>query len=83
MESPTSVGIVIYYLVLDIPYLTKQLLFEYLSFLYQRTPLYIAAKEGYEYTVKYLVQKGADANLTDNEGVSMWKIQAIQITLPH
>ena len=59
--------------------LTQQLLFENLPFLYQRTPLYIAAKEGYAYTVDYLLQKEANANMTANDGVSMWKNQSIQI----
>ena len=59
--------------------LTQQLLFENLAFLYQRTPLYIAAKEGYAYTVDNLLLEGADANMTDNNGVSMWKNQSIQI----
>ena len=38
---------------------------------YQRTPLHIAVKEGYEHTVKSLVEKGADVNIPDNKGVSI------------
>ena len=66
-------------LVLEFLYLTRQLLFSYayLHSLYQRTPMYIAAKEGYYHTVRYLVEKGADANIADDAGVSMWKNQLI------
>ena len=49
-----------------------QLLFS----LYQRTPLYIASKEGYKYTVECLVAKGADINIEDDEGVSVTIIYA-------
>ena len=38
--------------------------------LYQRTPLHIAAREGYLNTVKTLVEKAPDINTTDNDGVS-------------
>ena len=62
---------------------TTQLLFEYLPSLYQQTPLVIAAKEGYEYTVKYLIENGADASMTDNGGVSFWKVSQYKITLVH
>lgn len=58
-------------------------MFEYLPSLFQQTPLYIAAKEGYEFTVKYLVANKADASLTDNGWVSIWKSQSIQMTLVH
>ena len=40
-------------------------------FLYQRTPLHIATKEGHEITVKSLVDKGANINIQDKAGVSM------------
>ena len=39
-------------------------------FLNQRTPLHIAVREGQEYTVKSLVDKGADISIKDNDGVS-------------
>ena len=37
---------------------------------YQRTPLHIAVKEGKGHTVKFLVEKGADINIKDKNGVS-------------
>ena len=36
----------------------------------QRTALHIAVREGQEYTVKSLVDQGADINIRDNDGVS-------------
>ena len=36
----------------------------------QRTPLHIAVREGQEYTVKSLVENGADVNSKDKDGVS-------------
>jgi len=38
-------------------------------FLSQRTPLHAAASEGHEYTVKSLVDNGADVSIKDEEGV--------------
>lgn len=37
---------------------------------YQQTPLHIAAKEGHDHTVKYLVDKGADIHIKDINGVN-------------
>ena len=37
----------------------------------QQTPLHIAAGEGHDYTVKYLVGKGAVINIKDMNGVCM------------
>ena len=37
----------------------------------QQTALHIAAREGHERTVEYLVSKGADINIQDNNGVCM------------
>ena len=37
---------------------------------FQETPLHMAAKEGYEHTVRYLCKYGADTTLKDNDGVS-------------
>ena len=42
----------------------------YFVYLYQRTPLHIAVKEGKGHTVKFLVEKGADVNIEDIDGVS-------------
>ena len=46
---------------------TTSLLF--VTFSYQRTPLHLAAREGCDYTVTCLVQKGADINIKDKDGV--------------
>ena len=56
--------------------LTKQLtafsiVLRLLFSLYQRTPLHIASKEGYKYTVECLVAEGADINIEDDKGVSV------------
>ena len=42
----------------------------YFFFLFQRTPLHIAAGKGYKYTLECLIKQGADINITDNDGVS-------------
>ena len=39
-------------------------------FLHQRTPLHIAAREGYDKTVEFLIEEGAQIDIKDNEGVS-------------
>ena len=39
-------------------------------FSYQQTPLHIAASKGRDYTVEFLLEKGADKNIKDKEGVS-------------
>ena len=36
--------------------------------------MHTAAKEGYKYTVEYLVMKGADISLKDKDGVSTSKV---------
>ena len=36
---------------------------------YQQTPLHIAATEDHDYTVKCLVEKTADVNIKDMNGV--------------
>ena len=41
------------------------------AFLYQQTPLHIAARQGYVKTVECLVEKGADISIKDNNGVSI------------
>ena len=46
---------------------TTSLLF--LTFSHQWTPLHVAASKGRVYTVKWLVNKGADVNIKDKEGV--------------
>ena len=40
----------------------------------QRTPLHVAAREGYKYTVKSLVEKGANINLKNKDGVSVTRL---------
>ena len=39
--------------------------------LYQHTPLHIAAGNGYKRTTERLIEKGADFNIQDNDGVSI------------
>ena len=43
----------------------------YVPFLCQQAPLYIAAREGHDETVKFLVEKGANINNNDVDGVSV------------
>ena len=44
---------------------------------YQWTPLHVAAREGYMYTVKSLVEKKANIKLTNKDGVSViWLLVA-------
>ena len=47
--------------------------------MYQRTPLHTAAKEGYRYTVEYLVKKGADITIKDDKGVSAWDYTTVDL----
>jgi len=37
---------------------------------HQKTPLHMAVESGNDATVKFCVDKGADVNIKDNEGVS-------------
>ena len=39
------------------------------TFFYQRTPLHLAASKNHDYTVEWLVKKGADINMKDKTGV--------------
>ena len=48
--------------------------FKYFCLLYQCTPLHVAASKGRDYTVKWLVHKGADMDIKDNNGVSETKL---------
>ena len=43
----------------------------YISFLYQLTPLHMAAKRGCTSLVKYFIDKEADVNIKDHNGVSI------------
>ena len=38
----------------------------------QKTPLHLAVEEGKEGTVQLLIEKGADINIKDNDGVCEW-----------
>ena len=46
-------------------------------FPYQRTPLHVAAYHGRKEVVEYLVQKGADTNIEDINGVSNSKLELL------
>ena len=39
------------------------------TFSYQQTPLHVAASKSRDYTVEWLVKKGADINIKDKTGV--------------
>ena len=39
------------------------------TFSYQQTPLHVAASSGRDYTVEWLVKKGADVNIKNETGV--------------
>jgi len=43
---------------------------KFCTFSFQQTPLHVAANNGHDYTVKCLVQKGADINIKDKKGVN-------------
>ena len=43
---------------------------KYFCFIYQWTPLHVAASKGRDYTVECLVKKGANVNIKDKTGVS-------------
>ena len=43
-----------------------------LNFLCQRTPLHVAAREGHDSTVLYLIENEADIDFQDNAEVSIW-----------
>ena len=41
------------------------------QFVYQQSPLHIAAREGHDFTAKRLFKKGADISIKDKAGVSV------------
>ena len=43
---------------------------QFVTFIYQQTPLHVAASKGHDYTVECLVKKGANMNIKDKNGVS-------------
>ena len=45
--------------------------FKFVFYLYQRTPLYVAARKGNYRIVKCLLDKGAGINIKDNAGASV------------
>ena len=47
---------------------------------YQRTPLHVAASNKRDYTVEFLVKKGADKNIKDKTGVCVTILQMILVT---
>ena len=50
-----------------------------LFYLKQRTPLHIAVRQTHVHTVRYLIEKGADINITDKKGVSTY-IQLLSVS---
>ena len=48
-----------------------------ISFSYQQTPLHVAASKAHDYTVEYLVKKGADKDIKDKTGVRVTILQMI------
>ena len=44
---------------------------KFVTFSYQQTPLHVAVSKGRDYTVEYLVEKGADMDIKDKNGVSV------------
>ena len=50
-------------------------------FLNQRTPLHVAASKGRDYTVEYLINKGANISIKDKAGVSMTIIMLVPYRL--
>ena len=49
----------------------KSLQIPRITFSYQQTPLHVATSKGRDYTVEYLVKKGADKNIKDKNGVNV------------
>ena len=43
---------------------------KFVTFSHQQTPLHVAANNDRDYTVEFLVKKGADMNIKDKNGVS-------------
>ena len=44
---------------------------KFVTFFCQQTPLHVAVSKGRDYMVEYLVEKGADMNIKDKNGVSV------------
>ena len=44
---------------------------KFVIFSSQQTPLHVAVSKGRDYMVEYLVEKGADMNIKDKNGVSV------------
>ena len=49
------------------------------SSFYQQTPLHMAAKKGFRYTVESLVKKGANINSKDKNGVSVTRPLEVEL----
>ena len=47
-------------------------------FLYQQTPMHVAAREGHEYTVKALLKKTPNVDIQDKDGVSVYVRQSAE-----
>ena len=59
------------FLILSEYLLGSQLLTFVISSLYQMTPLHIAAERGFVKIVDYLVRRGADIDIKDEDGVTI------------